>query len=93
MILLNLNLAAQTSQICCKVEKENTNYYLCFYTKDNNKLIEKFECVLEYSEDPFTFYTKVIATKLPKVFKLGSGYFFNKHLIKTQSKNKKVSYV
>jgi len=93
MILLNLKLEAQTSPIYCKVEKDiNQQYWLCFYNS-NNKLIEKFECILEFTEDPFNFYTKVIATKLPKVFKLGSGYFFNKHLIKTQSKNKKVSYV
>ena len=38
---------------------------------------------LEFTKDPFNFYTKVIAAQLPKVFKLGSGYFFNKHLIKT----------
>ena len=89
MILLDLKLAAQTSQICCKVEKDiNQQYWLCFYNS-NKQLLEKFECILEFTEDPFNFYTKVIATHLPKVFKLGSGYFFNKHLIKTQSKNKK----
>lgn len=88
MILLNLKLIAQTSKIISKVEKDSNNhYYLCFYS--NNDLIEKFKCTLEFTEDPFNFYTKVIVIELPKVFKLGSGYFFNKHLIKTQSKNKK----
>ena len=90
--MILLKLASQTSQIFSKVEKEDTNYYLCFYTKDN-LLLEKFECVLEYTEDSFSFYTKATASTLPEVFKLGSGYFFNKHIIKIESKNKKVSHV